>query len=175
VNYSWYLSPGIHTSMDYYTLINNKIFDNKSLHATLATWRSKNYKIVFTNGCFDILHRGHVEYLAKAASFGDVMLVGLNSDKSVRNIKGPERPVQDEKARSLILASLQFVAGVCLFSEDTPYNLIQTVQPDYLVKGSDYNPEDIVGYDIVIAKGGEIKTIDLVAGHSTTVIINKLR
>ena len=161
--------------MDYYNIIRNKILDQKSLQETLSIWKSKNLKVVFTNGCFDILHRGHVEYLAKAASFGDVMIVGLNSDKSVKSIKGSDRPVQDERARSLILASLQFVAGVTLFSEDTPYELIKSVQPDYLVKGADYDPEDIVGYDIVMAKGGEVKTVELVEGHSTTGIINKLR
>lgn len=161
--------------MDYYSIIQNKILDKKSLPAKLSEWERNNFKVVFTNGCFDILHRGHVEYLAKAASFGDVMVLGLNSDSSVRSIKGPERPVQDEGTRSLVLAALQFVSAVVLFNEDTPYNLIKAVQPDYLVKGADYNPEDIVGYDIVKAKGGDVKTIELVEGHSTTGIINKLK
>ncbi|QQS49786.1 MAG: D-glycero-beta-D-manno-heptose 1-phosphate adenylyltransferase [Bacteroidota bacterium] len=161
--------------MDFFSLIENKILSIETLSATLNTWRQKGYKIVFTNGCFDILHRGHVEYLAKAASFGDKMVVGLNSDRSVRSIKGPERPVQDEGTRSLVMASLQCVSAVVLFEEDTPYELIKRVQPDYLVKGADYRPEDIVGYDILKARGGEVKTIELVAGHSTTNIINKLR
>jgi len=161
--------------MDYYNIIQNKIVAQENIETLLKNWRSSNLKIVFTNGCFDILHRGHVEYLAKAASFGDVMIMGLNSDSSVRSIKGPERPVQDERTRSLVLASLQFVSAVTLFQEDTPYELIKKVQPDFLVKGADYKPEDIVGYDILKAKGGEVKTIELVEGYSTTGIINKLK
>ncbi|HBH47758.1 MAG TPA: D-glycero-beta-D-manno-heptose 1-phosphate adenylyltransferase [Bacteroidales bacterium] len=161
--------------MDHYTTIQNKIITEENLQKTLENWRIEGKKIVFTNGCFDILHRGHVEYLAKAASYGDALIIGLNSDTSVRNIKGPERPVQDEKSRSIVLASLQFVTAVILFSEDTPYELIKKVQPDFLVKGADYKPEDIVGYDILKAKGGEVKTIELVEGHSTTNIIKKLK
>ncbi len=161
--------------MDFFSLINDKIVSADKLTTTLDAWRQKAYKIVFTNGCFDIIHRGHVEYLAKAASFGDAMVVGLNSDRSVRSIKGPDRPVQDEVTRSLVMASLQFVSAVVLFDEDTPYELIKRVQPDFLVKGADYKPEDIVGYDILKSRGGEVKTIELVAGHSTTNIINKLK
>lgn len=161
--------------MDHYTTIQNKIITEENLQKTLENWRIEGKKIVFTNGCFDILHRGHVEYLAKAASYGDALIIGLNSDTSVRNIKGPERPVQDEKSRSIVLASLQFVTAVILFSEDTPYELIKKVQPDFLVKGADYKPEDIVGYDILKAKGGEVKTIELVEGHSSTNIIKKLK
>lgn len=161
--------------MDYYNLIQNKILGSNELEATLKQWRQSNFKIVFTNGCFDILHRGHVEYLAKAASFGDVMILGLNSDKSVRSIKGPERPVQDERTRSMVMASLQFVSAVTLFNDDTPYELIKQVRPDFLVKGADYKPEDIVGYDILMENGGAVKTIELVEGHSTTGIINKLK
>ncbi len=161
--------------MDYYTHIQNKILNEKNLKETITSWADKNYKVVFTNGCFDILHRGHIEYLAKAASFGDVLIVGLNNDKSVKSIKGPERPLQDEQSRSLVLAALEFISAVVLFEEDTPYKLIKKVQPDYLVKGADYNPEDIVGYDIVTAKGGEVKTIEFVEGHSTTNIIQKMK
>jgi rfaE bifunctional protein nucleotidyltransferase chain/domain len=160
--------------MDKFDAISNKIITGEELTKKLAIWRFKDYKIVFTNGCFDILHRGHVEYLSKAASHGDVMIVGLNSDASVRNIKGESRPVQDQESRALILASLQFVSLVVFFDEDTPYNLIKMVQPDVLVKGADYKPEEIVGYDIVHAKGGQIVTIDLVKGHSTTGILNKI-
>ena len=152
-----------------------KIAEPDQLDRILAIWRFQEKKIVFTNGCFDILHRGHVEYLARAASHGDVMVVGLNSDKSVKNIKGPYRPIQDEKTRALILASLYFVNIVVLFDEDTPYELIKIVRPDVLVKGADYKPEQIVGYDIVKARGGEIVTVDLVAGQSTTAIIEKLK
>jgi len=114
-----------------------------------------------------------VEYLAKAAAYGDVMVVGLNTDASVKRLKGPSRPVNDEYARALVLAALEFVSAVVLFDEDTPYNLIKTVQPDVLVKGSDYKPESIVGYDIVTAKGGKVVTVDLVEGFSTTNIISR--
>ena len=161
--------------MNYFEDIKNKILDGYQLTAWLETCRKNNKKIVFSNGCFDILHRGHVEYLAKAAAFGDVMIIGLNSDASVKRLKGPSRPINDENARAFVLAGLEFVNAVVLFDEDTPYNLIKTVQPDVLVKGSDYKPENIVGYDIVMAKGGKVETIDLVEGYSTTEIINKMK
>ena len=128
-------------------------------------------KIVFTNGCFDILHRGHVEYLQKAKTFGDKLIVGLNSDASVRRLKGPTRPVQDQESRKIILEALRCVDEVIIFDEDTPYELIQKIQPDVLVKGADYKPEDIVGYDIVKAKGGEVRTVEFVEGHSTSRIL----
>jgi rfaE bifunctional protein nucleotidyltransferase chain/domain len=155
-------------------IIKDKIVSDKLLERLIALWHFKQKNIVFTNGCFDILHQGHVEYLAKAAEQGDVLIVGLNSDESVRRIKGPDRPVQNEQSRSLLLASLQFVDCVILFDEDTPYNLIKKIQPDVLVKGADYKPEDIIGYDIVQARGGKIITIALSPGFSTTEIINKL-
>lgn len=161
--------------MNYFEDIKNKILDGDQLTAWLETCRKNNKKIVFSNGCFDILHRGHVEYLAKAAAFGDVMIIGLNSDASVKRLKGPSRPINDENARAFVLAGLEFVNAVVLFDEDTPYNLIKTIQPDVLVKGSDYKPENIVGYDIVTAKGGKVETIDLVEGYSTTEIINKMK
>lgn len=154
--------------------IEKKIIETDKLDQVLALWHFQDFKIVFTNGCFDILHRGHIEYLAKAASTGDVLIVGLNTDRSVQKLKGKNRPVQDEKARALLLASLQFVDRVVLFDEDTPYNLIKKIQPDILVKGADYKPDEIVGYDIVSEKGGEVITIDIVEGYSTTSILNKL-
>ena len=161
--------------MNYFEKINNKILDGNKLTAWLDDCHKNGKKIVFSNGCFDILHRGHVEYLAKAASFGDVMIIGLNTDASVKRLKGPSRPLNDENARAFVLAGLEFVSAVVLFDEDTPYNLIKTVQPDILVKGSDYKPENIVGYDIVTAKGGKVVTVDLVEGFSTTGIINKMK
>ena len=148
--------------MNYFENIKNKILDGDRLTAWLDDCKRNNKTIVFSNGCFDILHRGHVEYLAKAAAFGDVMIIGLNTDASVKRLKGHSRPVNDEKARAFVLAGLEFVSAVVLFDDDTPYNLIKTVQPDVLVKGSDYKPENIVGYDIVTAKGGRVETIDLV-------------
>ena len=157
------------------SVFQSKMIDIKDIDSYLTYWNLKNQKIVFTNGCFDILHRGHVEYLAQAANFGNVLIIGLNTDNSVRKIKGDNRPVQDEIARATILASLQFVTAVILFDEDTPYNLIKKIQPDILIKGSDYKIEDIVGYDIVQAKGGEVVTIDFIEGYSTTSIIEKLK
>ena len=141
----------------------------------LSMWRFRNEKIVFTNGCFDILHRGHIEYLAKAAALGTRLIVGLNTDASVCRLKGDARPVNDEDARALALASLVFVDEVILFDTDTPRELIEFVQPDVLVKGGDYRPEDIVGHDVVEARGGEVVTIPLVEGYSTTSIIERMK
>lgn len=160
--------------MNYFDRVKNKIIEGEELEKWLDECRKNGKKIVFTNGCFDILHRGHVEYLSKAAAFGDVMVVGLNTDASVKRLKGPSRPVNDEYARAFVLAGLEFVSAVVLFDEDTPYNLIKKVQPDFLVKGSDYKPENIVGYDIVTAKGGKVVTVDLVEGFSTTKTIEKM-
>jgi len=162
--------------MDKLSLVQSKILNNKEeLERWLAYLRFKDKKIVFTNGCFDILHQGHIDYLAKAANLGDILIVGLNTDSSVQRIKGDDRPMQSEESRAVILAALQFVNSVVLFDEDTPYNLIKTVQPDFLVKGSDYKAEEIVGYDIVSAKGGEVVTIDFLEGHSTTGIVNRIK
>ncbi len=145
-----------------------RIFDNHLLSQRVAMWRFQNKRIVFTNGCFDILHRGHIEYLSKARDLGDVLIIGVNTDASVRRLKGDKRPVQDETSRALVLASLRFVEGVVLFDEDTPYNLIDLVKPDVLVKGGDYSEDTIVGADIVKAHGGEVVTVPLTEGYSTT-------
>ena len=131
--------------------------------------------IVFTNGCFDILHKGHADYLAQAKGLGDVLIVGLNADSSVKNLKGEGRPINNEDARAFLLASLHVVDAVMLFPEQTPIELITLVQPDVLVKGSDYKPEEIVGYDVVMKKGGTVAAIDFVPGYSTTGIIKKLQ
>ena len=136
--------------MDYLSLIEKKIaYTTKEAENTLSMWRFKNDKIVFTNGCFDILHKGHIEYLAKAASLGTKLVIGLNTDASVKRLKGDSRPVNDENARALLLASLVFVDEVIFFDTDTPRDLIDFVQPDVLVKGGDYKSEEIVGHDIV--------------------------
>jgi len=150
----------------------SKIFDHTLLSQRVAMWKFQNRKIVFTNGCFDILHRGHIEYLSKARDLGDVLIIGLNTDSSVKRIKGGNRPVQDETSRAMILASLRFVEAVVLFDEDTPHNLISLVKPDVLVKGGDYTEETIVGADIVRASGGEVVTVPLTEGYSTTQILN---
>ena len=156
-------------------ILKSKIHVDFNIKEILKAWADSGEKLVFTNGCFDIIHRGHVDYLAKASSFGDKMIIGLNTDASVSRIKGSNRPVQDEYSRAMILAAFSFVDLVVLFDEDTPYELIKLVQPDVLVKGSDYKAEDIVGYDIIKAKGGEVVTIDFVEGYSTSRIIDKLR
>lgn len=162
--------------MDYLPFIEKKIAPTaKEAENTLNLWRFKDDKIVFTNGCFDILHKGHIEYLAKAASLGTKLVIGLNTDASVKRLKGDSRPVNDENARALLLASLVFVDKVILFDTDTPRDLIDFVQPDILVKGGDYKPEEIVGYDIVKAKGGKIVTLDFVEGYSTTSLIEKMK
>lgn len=161
--------------MDYQSFIGNKIIRKKEeLECTLSQWRFKSEKIVFTNGCFDILHRGHVEYLTKAAALGSKLVIGLNTDASVKHLKGESRPINDQEARAIILSSLIFTDRIIFFEEDTPLELIRYIQPDILVKGSDYKPEDIVGYDIVKAKGGEVITIDLTEGFSTTAILERV-
>ena len=153
-------------------LIKNKIYyERNAFRFPLSVFRSQGLKVVFTNGCFDILHRGHVEYLSKAADMGDVLVVGLNTDASVKRLKGEGRPVNNEEDRALVLASLSFVDAVVLFGEDTPYELIEAVHPDVLVKGADYKTEEIVGYDIVTSHGGIVDTIPLVNGYSTTKLI----
>ena len=153
----------------------NKIKTWVSLKEAIIKWNAQDKKIVFTNGCFDLLHRGHVDYLAKAADLGDVLILGLNTDASVSKLKGPQRPIQDEQSRLHIIASLGFVDAVVLFDEETPLDLIDLVQPDVLVKGSDYKPEAIVGFDIVKLKGGKIQTIDFIPGYSTSLIEKKIK
>ena len=140
----------------------------------LELWRKENQKIVFTNGCFDLVHRGHLDYLAKAAALGDKLIIGLNTDNSVKRLKGCTRPIVDEYSRAFLLASLCFVDAVMLFDEDTPYNLIQTVQPDILVKGADYQADEIVGSDIVKLKGGKIITLEFLPNFSTSAMIEKV-
>jgi rfaE bifunctional protein nucleotidyltransferase chain/domain len=155
--------------------IQRKILKQPELDRQLAFWRFKGLKVVFTNGCFDIIHLGHIDYLAEAAALGNILLIGLNTDNSTRRLKGPTRPINDEHSRAMILASFSFVDAVVLFDEETPYNLIKTVQPDILVKGADYKPEDIVGYDIVMAKGGKVETLEYLKGYSTSLIEKKIK
>lgn len=138
-------------------------------------WQSEGKKIVFTNGCFDIVHLGHIDYLEKARNLGDKLVLGLNTDASVNRLKGPTRPVVNEFARSRMMAAFEFVDTVILFDEPTPLQVIEQVKPDILVKGDDYTVETIVGSDFVLAKGGEVKTISLVEGYSTTSLIQKIK
>lgn len=141
----------------------------------IRCWRAAGDTIVFTNGCFDILHLGHVDYLEKARQLGSRLVVGVNTDASIRRLKGPERPLQDEMSRARVMASLLFTDAIILFEEDTPYELIKEVQPDVLVKGDDYAPQNIVGHDIVQQRGGTVQTIALVNGYSTTRIVEKIK
>ena len=154
--------------------IQNKILPLNELLVSLEKEKLNNKKIVFTNGCFDILHRGHIEYLAQAADLADIMIIGLNTDNSVSRLKGPDRPLQDEISRAVSMAAIQYIDYVVLFDEETPLNLIENIKPDVLVKGSDYNIEDIVGYDVLMKYGGQIRTIDFVEGYSTTKIVDKI-
>ena len=153
--------------------IRSKIKTLDEIIAASENWQSQNKRIVFTNGCFDIVHLGHIDYLSRAADLADVLVIGVNTDASVSRIKGENRPLQDELSRSMLLASFQFVEAVVLFDDDTPYELIKAIQPDVLVKGSDYKEADIVGADIVGDKGGKIVTIDFLDGYSTSSIIEK--
>ena len=161
--------------MTHIELLNSKIHTWETLKFQVAEWQIQGKKIVFSNGCFDLVHKGHIDYLNRAADLGDVLVMGLNTDASVSKLKGPHRPIQDEQSRLTIIAALQCVNAVVLFDEETPYELINLVQPDVLVKGSDYKPENIVGYDIVIAKGGQVKTIDYLPGFSTSGIEKRIK
>lgn len=155
--------------------LRSKIVDKEEALSMLSIWHYMGLKVVFTNGCFDLIHRGHVNYLSRAASLGDRMIVGLNSDKSVSDIKGPNRPIQDQLSRAEVMASMFFVDAVVLFDEETPFDLINFLKPDILVKGSDYTIDKIVGADIVIANGGSVETMDFIDGYSSTNIINKIK
>lgn len=149
--------------------------DITKLQKKIEIWKFNNQQVVFTNGCFDILHLGHVDYLEKAAALGKKLIIGVNTDASVKTLeKGKERPINDEYARMRILAALSFVDAVILFDEATPLELITALEPSILVKGNDYSVDNIVGADVVLKSGGEVKTIELVEGYSTTNIINKI-
>lgn len=152
-----------------------KIATLAQLTDSIATWKSEGKKVVFTNGVFDLLHLGHITYLAKAAELGDKLIIGLNTDASVKRLKGESRPVNDQSNRAALLAALFFVDAVILFEEDTPRELITLLMPDVLIKGADYTVENIAGAKEVLANGGEVKTISLVDGYSSTAIINKIR
>ena len=149
------------------------VLDSKNLSAAIKFYKSKNLKIVFTNGCFDLLHIGHVRYLSEASSHGQILIVGINTDSSVQRLKGPTRPIQNENDRSEILASLKSVSHTILFNEETPLDLIQNIKPDVLVKGGDWKISEIVGSDFVLKNGGKVLTLQFVTGKSTTKIIEK--
>jgi D-glycero-beta-D-manno-heptose 1-phosphate adenylyltransferase len=153
----------------------DKIKDLAAAVRQVTQWKQQGKRVVFTNGCFDLLHLGHVDYLEKARNLGDVLVVGLNTDDSVSRFKGPRRPIQDQVSRSRVMAALEAVDMVVFFNEDTPLELISALVPQVLVKGSDYLAENIVGAEVVKNAGGEVKTIEFVPGYSTTRIVERIK
>ncbi len=151
-----------------------KIVSRNKLLKLLVEHRKRGEKVVFTNGCFDIIHAGHVHYLAQSRELGDLLVVGLNTDKSVQILKGPKRPIFPQEDRALVLAALAAVDYVILFDEETPAELINEVQPDILVKGKDYEGKEVVGRETVEGKGGQVILVPLVAGRGTTNVIEKI-
>jgi len=153
-----------------------RVMDLVQVQRAVNIWRMKGDRIVFTNGCFDILHRGHVEYLQEAAALGDRLIIGLNSDASVRRLgKAADRPLNDEQSRAKVLSALRLVDAVVIFDQDTPLELIQAIAPEVLVKGGDWKEDQIVGAEVVKARGGEVRSLKLVDGFSTTALVEKIR
>ncbi len=161
--------------MSYLDQIEAKVLSIPSIQEVRNEWAKRGEKVVFTNGCFDILHYGHLHYLAQARDLGQRLIVGLNSDASVSRLKGVHRPIQDLRTRQIMLASLEFVDAVVIFEEDTPLKLIEAILPDVLVKGGDYSPETIVGAQAVRAAGGEVKVLSFIPGYSTSSIESKIK
>jgi rfaE bifunctional protein nucleotidyltransferase chain/domain len=155
--------------------IPGKVFNDNDLQQQLKRWRLQDKKIVFTNGVFDILHEGHIASLSAAASFGHILIVGVNADESVKRLKGESRPVNNENSRAVMLASLLITDAIIIFAADTPLDLINSILPDVLVKGGDYTLEQVVGAKEVLANGGEVKIIPLLDGFSTTGIIERMK
>lgn len=156
-------------------IIQSKIFTPAQAVKAVTIQRFKSEKIVFTNGCFDIVHAGHIDYLSKAADLGTKLIIGVNTDSSVQRLKGNHRPIQNEFSRLMVLSSMYYVDALILFDEPTPYELIKAIVPDILVKGSDYQPENIVGYDILKKNNGKVATIDFLEGYSTSLIEQKIK
>ena len=155
--------------------INNKIFDLELLMKKIEKWRSENKKIVFTNGCFDLIHLGHIEILARSSDFGDKLIIGVNSDLSIKKLKGENRPIIEESSRIRQLSALEFVDAVVLFNEETPIKLIESIKPNVITKGGDYKAKNVVGNEVVNQKNGEVVIIPLTQGYSTTSILNKIK
>lgn len=161
--------------MSFHQQLQHKLVSKEQALAELKKLKHQGKKIVFTNGCFDILHPGHVDYLSQARDQGDFLALGLNTDDSVKRLgKAPNRPVNDQASRAKVLAGLASIDCIVLFNEDTPYELIKFLEPDVLVKGDDYAVEKIVGYDLVTARGGKVITIPFLQGYSTTNLIKKI-
>lgn len=160
--------------MNYLQVVQQKIMTLTELKRQVAVWRLKSKRIVFTNGCFDLIHAGHIHLLSTARSFGDVLIVGLNTDASVSKLK-PGRPLQDEATRALIMASFTVTDAVILFNEETPLELINSLRPDVLVKGGDYTKATVVGSDLVESYGGNVELVNLLEGFSTSLIIGRMK
>ena len=155
--------------------IKSKIYSLSDLKIQSDKWKENGEKIVFTNGCFDLVHRGHIEVLANTADLGDKLIIGLNSDSSIKELKGENRPIMDEISRAILLASLQFVDAIVFFSEETPYKLIETLIPDVLAKGGDYKVTEIAGNGVVLENGGEVILVPFIDGFSSTNIVEKIK
>ena len=155
--------------------ITSKIYSLLDLKVQSDKWKENGKKIVFTNGCFDLVHRGHIEVLANTADLGDKLIIGLNSDSSIKELKGENRPIIDEMSRVILLASLQFVDAIVFFSEETPYKLIETLVPDILAKGGDYKVTEIAGNEVVLENGGEVILVPFIDGFSSTNIVEKIK
>ena len=155
--------------------IKSKIHSLSDLKRLSDKWKESGEKIVFTNGCFDLLHRGHVEILANMADLGDKLIIGLNSDSSIKHLKGEDRPIIDETSRAILLASLQFVDAIVFFTEETPHKLIKSLVPDVLAKGGDYKVKEITGHEVVLENGGEVILVSFIDGFSSTNIVKKIK
>lgn len=161
--------------MGFWDNTTNKYVDWSEAGRRVGQWQQSGWQVVFTNGCFDLIHLGHLHYLAQARDLGDFLVIGLNSQDSVRKLKGDHRPIKDEQTRAMVLASLQYVDLVVCFEEDTPQKLIDHLLPDILVKGGDYTIDQIVGADTVLQRGGEVLTLPFIPGYSTTALEEKIR
>ena len=161
--------------MSQFNILKNKIFSLENLKTQVDKWKASGERVVFTNGCFDIVHQGHIEVLARTADLGTKLIIGLNSDSSIQRLKGKNRPIIQQQSRAILLASFSFVDAVVLFSEETPINLISTLLPHVLAKGGDYEIETIVGHEIVQKNGGQVILVPFVDGFSSTTIIKKIR
>ena len=156
-------------------ILNSKILDKERLLVKLTDWKEENKKIVFTNGCFDLIHLGHIEVIARSADLGDILIIGLNTDNSIKRLKGKNRPIVEEISRAKQLAALEFVDAVVFFDQDTPIDLIKIINPNVITKGGDYNTDQVIGNDIVTQNDGEVVIIPLTQGYSTTSILEKIK
>ena len=156
-------------------ILNSKILDKKRLLVKLTDWKEENKKIVFTNGCFDLIHLGHIEVIARSADLGDILIIGVNTDNSIKRLKGSNRPIVEEISRAKQLAALEFVDAVVFFDQDTPIDLIKIINPNLITKGGDYNSDQVIGNDIVAKNNGEVVIIPLTQGYSTTSILEKIK